>query len=40
VLSDEELARSLGAAARARVERSHTSRDFAARLAPVLRSVL
>jgi glycosyltransferase involved in cell wall biosynthesis len=40
VLGDDELARSLGAAARARIERSHTSRDFAARLAPVLRSVL
>ena len=40
VLADAELARSLGAAARARVERSHTSRGFAATLAPVLRSVL
>jgi len=40
VLGDDELARSLGAAARARVERGHTSRGFAARLAPVLRSVV
>lgn len=40
VLADPELARSLGAAARARVERSHTSRGFAADLAPVLRSVV
>jgi glycosyltransferase involved in cell wall biosynthesis len=40
VLGDPKLARSLGAAARARVERAHTSRDFAARLAPVLRSVV
>jgi glycosyltransferase involved in cell wall biosynthesis len=40
VLGDPELARSLGAAARARVERAHTSREFAARLAPVLRSVV
>jgi len=40
VLGDPELARSLGEAARARVERSHTSRAFAARLAPVLRSVV
>lgn len=40
VLGDSELARSLGAAGRARVERAHTSREFAARLAPVLRSVL
>jgi glycosyltransferase involved in cell wall biosynthesis len=40
VLGDSELARSLGAAARARVERAHTSRAFAARLAPVLRSVV
>jgi len=40
VLADPELADSLGRAARARVERLHTSRRFAARLAPVLRSVL
>jgi glycosyltransferase involved in cell wall biosynthesis len=40
VLGDSELARSLGAAARARVERAHTSQEFAARLAPVLRSVV
>jgi glycosyltransferase involved in cell wall biosynthesis len=40
VLRDPELARSLGAAARARVERAHTSRGFAAELAPVLRSVV
>jgi glycosyltransferase involved in cell wall biosynthesis len=40
VLGDPELARSLGSAARARVERAHTSRDFAARLAPVLRAVV
>jgi glycosyltransferase involved in cell wall biosynthesis len=40
VLGDDELARDLGAAARARVERSHTSRSFAAKLAPVLRSVV
>jgi glycosyltransferase involved in cell wall biosynthesis len=40
VLDDPGLARSLGSAARARVERSHTSRDFAARLAPVLRAVV
>jgi glycosyltransferase involved in cell wall biosynthesis len=40
VLGDPELARALGAAARARVERSHTSPGFAARLAPVLRSVV
>jgi glycosyltransferase involved in cell wall biosynthesis len=37
VLGDRELARSLGAAARARVERAHTSRGFAGDLAPVLR---
>ena len=37
VLGDRELARSLGTAARARVERAHTSRGFAADLAPVLR---
>ena len=40
VLADPELARSLGAAARARVERSNTSSGFAARLAPLLRSVV
>jgi glycosyltransferase involved in cell wall biosynthesis len=36
VLGDSELARSLGEAARARVERDDTTRGFAARLAPVL----
>jgi glycosyltransferase involved in cell wall biosynthesis len=40
VLADRELAESLGRAARARVERAHTSRGFAAQLAPVLRSVV
>jgi glycosyltransferase involved in cell wall biosynthesis len=40
VLGDPELARSLGSAARARVERAHTSRGFAARLAPLLRAVI
>lgn len=40
VLADDELAGSLGAAARARVERRHTSQGFAAQLAPVLRSVV
>jgi glycosyltransferase involved in cell wall biosynthesis len=40
VLSDPELARSLGAAARARVERSNTSSEFAAGLAPLLRAVV
>jgi glycosyltransferase involved in cell wall biosynthesis len=40
VLADPERAHSLGAAARARVERSHTSPGFAAQLAPLLRSVL
>ena len=40
VLADAELARSLGAAARARVERSNTSSGFAAGLAPLLRSVV
>jgi glycosyltransferase involved in cell wall biosynthesis len=40
VLADRELAESLGRAARARVERTHTSRGFAAKLAPVLRSVV
>jgi glycosyltransferase involved in cell wall biosynthesis len=40
VLGDAELARSLGAAARARVERSNTSSGFATRLAPLLRAVV
>jgi glycosyltransferase involved in cell wall biosynthesis len=40
VLSDDDLAAKLGRAARARVEREHTSDIFAARLAPVLRSVV
>jgi glycosyltransferase involved in cell wall biosynthesis len=40
VLGDPELSRSLGSAARARVESSHTSQGFAARLAPLLRSVV
>jgi glycosyltransferase involved in cell wall biosynthesis len=40
VLGDPELARSLGSAARARVESAHTSQGFAARLAPLLRSVV
>ena len=40
VLGDRELARSLGAAARARVERSCASPVFAAELAPLLRSVI
>jgi glycosyltransferase involved in cell wall biosynthesis len=40
VLADPELARSLGAAARARVERSNTSSGFAARLAPLFRAVV
>lgn len=40
VLGDEELARSLGSAARARVERGLGSPAFAARLAPLLRSVV
>jgi glycosyltransferase involved in cell wall biosynthesis len=40
VLTDPELARSLGAAARARVERSNTSSGFAAGLAPLLRAVV
>ena len=40
VLSDRELARRLGAAARARVEHDFTSSAFAARLAPLLRSVV
>ena len=40
VLGDPELSRSLGSAARARVERAHTSQGFAARLAPLLWSVI
>lgn len=40
VLGDPELSRSLGAAGRARVERSNTSRAFGARLAALLRSVV
>jgi glycosyltransferase involved in cell wall biosynthesis len=40
VLGDPELSRSLGSAARARVESAHTSRGFAGRLAPLLRSVI
>jgi len=40
VLGDPELSRSLGSAARARVESAHTSQGFAARLAPLLRSVV
>ena len=40
VLADQELARSLGAAARARAERSNSSAGFAARLAPLLRAVV
>jgi glycosyltransferase involved in cell wall biosynthesis len=40
VLGDRELAASLGAAARARVEREFTSSVFASRLAPLLRSVV
>lgn len=40
VLGDAELAGRLGAAGRARVERANTSRGFAARLAPLLRSVV
>jgi glycosyltransferase involved in cell wall biosynthesis len=39
VLGDPELSRSLGSAARARVESAHTSQGFAVRLAPLLRSV-
>ena len=35
VLGDDELATRLGAAARSRVERSHTTRGFAARIAPM-----
>ncbi|HXY80088.1 MAG TPA: glycosyltransferase family 4 protein [Gaiellaceae bacterium] len=38
VLADRRLAARLGRAARARVERMHTTRRFAALLAPVLRS--
>jgi glycosyltransferase involved in cell wall biosynthesis len=37
LLGDATLAARLGAAGRARVERDHTTRGFAARLAPVLR---
>ena len=37
VLGDPALGAQLGAAGRARVERDHTTRGFAARLAPVLR---
>jgi glycosyltransferase involved in cell wall biosynthesis len=40
VLANPELARSLGAAARARVERSNSSSGFAERLAPLLRAVV
>jgi glycosyltransferase involved in cell wall biosynthesis len=40
VLGDPALADALGAAGRARVERAHTSRGYAARLAPLLRSVV
>jgi glycosyltransferase involved in cell wall biosynthesis len=40
VLGDPELSRSLGSGARARVESAHTSQGFAARLAPLLRSVV
>jgi glycosyltransferase involved in cell wall biosynthesis len=40
VLGDSELAARLGRAARARVERAHTTRGFAGRLAPLLRSVV
>ena len=39
VLEDAELARRLGAAARARVEAELTTRHFAERLAPILRAV-
>ena len=39
VLGDAELARRLGQAARARIDRAHTTRGFAARLAPLLGSV-
>jgi hypothetical protein len=37
VLADPALAGKLGAAGRARVEREHTTRGFAGKLAPVLR---
>jgi glycosyltransferase involved in cell wall biosynthesis len=40
ILSDDDLTARLGGAARARVERDHTSDVFASRLAPVLRSVV
>jgi glycosyltransferase involved in cell wall biosynthesis len=39
VLGDAELAGRLGAAARARVERAHTTRGFAAQLEPLLRAL-
>lgn len=39
-LADPGLAQSLGAAGRARVERAHTTRGFAAQLAPLLRNVV
>lgn len=40
VLGDADLAARLGAAARARVERAHTTRGFAASLAPLFREVV
>jgi glycosyltransferase involved in cell wall biosynthesis len=40
VLGDEELAARLGTAARDRVERLHSTRGFAAQLAPLLRTVV
>jgi glycosyltransferase involved in cell wall biosynthesis len=40
LLGDAELRSRLGTAGRARVERDHTSRGFAAQLAPVLRDVV
>jgi glycosyltransferase involved in cell wall biosynthesis len=40
LLGDAERAGAMGAAGRARVERAHTTRAFAAGLAPVLRSVV
>lgn len=40
VLGDKDLADALSAAGRARVERSHTTGGFAARLAPLLRDVV
>jgi hypothetical protein len=39
-LGDQELAQRLGSAARARIERAHTTRLFARNLAPLLRSVV